>query len=115
MTRKFKDFGSGDNSVEPISFSIHGEEFHCKPALQGKTLLGIVSGAESEDTAVVASTIENFFNMALLKESQERFEELLNDETKIVSIETLGEITAWLVGEYSSRPQKGPEPSSTGQ
>lgn len=115
MAKKFKDFGSGDSNTEPISFSIHGEEFHCKPAIQGKTLLGIVAGAESEDSAVVAQTIEKFFNLALLKESQERFDELLKDESKIVTIETLGEITSWLVGEYTSRPQKGPEHSSSGQ
>jgi hypothetical protein len=38
-------------------------------------------------------------------ESFTRFNELLESEDKIVPVETIGEITAWLVEQYSDRPE----------
>jgi hypothetical protein len=111
MTKKFKDFGSGDLHKEPITFAIHGENFECRPAVQGKILLKIVADADSEDGVIVASAIDQFFKATLLSESYERFEKLLVDEDKIVTVETLGEITAWLMGEYADRPTQGPDRS----
>jgi hypothetical protein len=72
------------------------------------------AGDETDPTAA-ASVIESFFDLTLLPESLERFNNLLNDPEKIVSVETLSEITGWLVGEYSERPTKEPERSSNGQ
>lgn len=116
MTNRFKDFGSGgDVNTSPLSFKIHGEEFHCKPTLQGKTLLDIVAKSDAESGADVAKTITYFFEVTLQPESFKRFNTLLENPDKIVSVDTLGEITAWLVEEYSSRPTQQPEPSSSGQ
>jgi hypothetical protein len=42
-------------------------------------------------------------------ESYARFDALLEDEKKIVSVETLGEIIGWLIEEYSDRPNPQPE------
>lgn len=116
MTNRFKDFGAGSSvNKEPIVFKLHGEEFTCVPSLQGKALLGIVSGASAEDGAAAAKSIIDFFEVCLVAESYERFDNLLSDPEKIVSVDTLGDITAWLVEQYSSRPTKGPEPSQSGQ
>ena len=52
---------------------------------------------------------------ALIEESLVRFEALLQDSEKIVTVETLGELTSWLVEQYSSRPTPGPEDSLSGQ
>lgn len=117
MTRRFKDFG--DDSIvdkSPLMFKLYGEEFQCHPAIQGKALLNMVkrAGDESDPTAA-AEVIDSFFSLALLPESLERFNILLADPEKIVSVETLSEITGWLVGEYSERPTKEPERSSNGQ
>jgi len=38
----------------------------------------------------------------------ERFNTLLDDPGKIVSVETLGEIIGWLIEEYSNRPNQQP-------
>jgi hypothetical protein len=112
MTNRFKDFGSGTTVADtPVSFKIHGEEFECYPALQGKMLLDLVANSNENDGAAVAKTIDAFFKAVLVEESYSRFETLLKDPTRIVSVETLGEITAWLVEEYSSRPTGGPEAS----
>jgi hypothetical protein len=115
---RFRDFGAGDSISEPLSFKLHGEEFHCKPALQGKVLLDMVSASQSEvasEGAIAAGLIETFFAKALIEESLVRFRALLEDPEKIVTVETLGELTAWLVEQYSGRPMQGPEDSLSGQ
>jgi hypothetical protein len=108
---KFKDFGSGTNSasVEPISFKIHGEDFHCVPALQGKVLLGFVADSGSNDPGKQASVIENFFDYVLTDDSLVKFNDLQATKDKIVSVETLGDIIAWIVEQYTDRPEEQPE------
>jgi len=112
MTNRFKDFGSGTGAEEtPLTFKLHGEEFECRPAVQGKVLLDLVANSNDDDGAAMARTIDRFFELTLLPESYERFDTLAKDPDRIVSVETLGEITAWLVEQYSGRPQQGPEDS----
>jgi hypothetical protein len=115
--RRFKNFGSGEDVVkDPLSFSLHGEDFECHPSIQGRVLLGIVAKTSSDDQgAAIAEVIEEFFAVCLLPESFKRFNALLDDPEKIVSVETLGDITAWLVEEYSARPTQPPGLSSSGQ
>ena len=113
---KFKDFGSGATdlaSAEPITFKLHGEEFACKKAVQGKTLLALVRTAS--DPVLGSEAITKFFDTVLEDESRVRFDALCNDPEKIVTVETLGEITGWLLSEYSDRPTSRPEVSPTGQ
>lgn len=116
MTARFKDFGEDSNvNKEPLSFKLYGEEFHCHPAVQGKLLLDIVKEADGDDAAGAAGMIDKFFETALTKESFGNFQKLLNDPEKIVTVETLSEITAWLISEYSERPTKESSDSPTGQ
>lgn len=116
MTNRFKDFGDGGVVLaEPISFKLHGQDFNCKPAIQGKVLLDMVTTASSDDQGAATAVIMNFFGATLTPESKKDFDSLLATEDKIVTVETLGEITAWLVEQYSSRPIVGPEPSVSGQ
>ena len=115
-TGRFKDFGSGEaNNSEPLSFKIHGEEFHCYPNIQGKTLLNMVSQSMESDSAMAVEVINTFFDKTLKPESKERFDLLVNDPERIVTVETLGEIVTWLVEQYSSRPTQGSEDSQSGQ
>lgn len=115
MTTRFKDFGSGSTSKDPVKFKLHGEEFTCKSAVQGKVMLDLVSRSSDSNPAVVAQVIDEFFGSVLEEDSLKRFNELLKHEEKIVSVETLGEISSWLVEQYSERPLVAPEPSSSGQ
>ena len=116
MSKKYKDFGGfSDSQKEPISFKLYDEEFHCRGSLQGKILLDMVALSTSEDAAQNAALIESFFGKVVLPESYERFQKLLEHEEKVVTLDTLGEITSWLVEQYSSRPTTGPEPSLSGQ
>jgi hypothetical protein len=110
---KYRDFGSGKTSgeVEPVTFKIHDEEFSCRPELQGKALLDLVAQSSSEDPAQAAKTIGNFFENVLLEESYSRFNSLLTSADKIVSVETLAEISGWLVEVYAGRPEEAPKVS----
>jgi len=111
MTR-FKDFGTGKQSQaskDPISFKLHGEEFNCLPQLQGKVLLEFVELANSENAGDSAKVTRTFFTRVLDDESYKRFDLLLEDKEKIVSVETLSEIIGWLIEEYSKRPNQQPE------
>jgi hypothetical protein len=118
MTR-FKDFGNGTaEDIEPLSFKIYGEEFYCVKQVQGKILMELVStatGADANDAANSLTVVEKFFATVLLDESYERFDKLLVDKERIVTVETLGEITGWLIEEYTLRPNQQPEDSSAGQ
>ena len=116
MTTRFKDFGSGENlNSEPISFKLHGEDFECVKNLQGSVILDIAAKAGSGDSTDAAETVRDIFSKALTKESYARFNALIEDSEKIVTVETLGAITAWLVEQYSGRPTSGPEQSLSGQ
>ena len=113
---KFKDFGSfGDKPKEPVTFKLYDEEFHCRPALQGKMLLDLIARTtNSEDPAAGARVISEFFSGVLLADCYARFELLTNDPDKIVDVESLGEIVAWLVEQYTDRPTPRSEVSSSG-
>lgn len=110
MTDRFKDFGSGSESEkQPLSFKIHGEEFSCIPELQGKILLDLVRKSQSKDPLVAAAVVDEFFDKVLVEDSLSRFNDLLQDKHRIVSVETLSEIVAWLIEAYSGRPEEQPE------
>ena len=114
MTR-FKDFGAGkDVSTEPITFALHGETFECRPALQGQFLLHLMEQSGSDDASAQAAVVNEFFEEVLTEESYARFNALSKDPDRIVSVETLGEITGWLVSEYTERPTQPPVSSSSG-
>jgi hypothetical protein len=110
---RFKDFGSGKDlsNVSPLSFKLHGEEFQCLPAIQGKFLIDLVSSASDESSGGSLKMISGFFGHVLTDESAERFNLLLEDKERIVLVETLSEIVSWLMTEYTNRPEEQPEVS----
>jgi hypothetical protein len=108
---RFKDFGSGDQDkpAQPISFKLHGEEFSCKPKMQGKVLLDLVAKSSAQDNPGEAAAIINkFFQLVLAADSHTRFEALVESDDKIVEVEQLSEIVAWLVEQYTDRPTQPP-------
>jgi len=116
MTTRFKDFGSGgETNKEPLAFKLHGEDFNCRPSLQGKAILDMASNSNSTDPSDISKSLYGFFEKSLESESYTRFAALLDDPNKIVTVESLGEIAGWLVEQYSGRPQQGPEQSASGQ
>lgn len=104
---RFKDFGTGTSPIntEPLSFKLYDEEFHCVPEVQGRVILELVADSSSTDPSKSSSVVEKFFGYVLEDESFERFQNLLNSKDRVVSVDTLGEITGWLVEEYTNRPE----------
>lgn len=112
MSSRYKDFGAGKSEEkDPIVFKLFEEEFTCIPVIQGKTLMDLVARSQSEDTIEAMTVINDFFSKVLKDESLGRFNALLEDKERIVTMETLGEVIAWLVEEYSGRPNQQPEES----
>lgn len=112
MTKnRFKDFGAGKDkeSIEPIFFKLYDEEFECIPQIQGSVMLNLVAENSSDDSGATARVISTFFSKVLTDESYKRFDALINDKVKIVDVETLSEIVAWLIEEYTNRPNQQPE------
>lgn len=107
---KFRDFGSPKiENADPISFKIFDEEFNCVPALPGKVLLDLVAKSASENSADQAIVVNDFFSSVLTAESLVRFNALVVDKERVVTTETLGEITGWLIEQYGDRPNQQPE------
>jgi len=101
---RFKDFGGGNKQYQPLSFRLHGEEFQAHPAIQGKVLIDLAKESSAGDAAAAGVMLE-FFEKVLVPESYARFSDLIESPDKIVEAETLGEITAWLMEEYTNRPE----------
>jgi len=108
---KFKDFGSGPDlsALEEVTFQLHGETFTCVKAVQGKVLLSLVKDSASDDPAAAAAVVDGFFSKVLIDESLARFNTLILDKDKIVTVETLGAITGWIVEQLTNRPEAQPE------
>lgn len=112
MSSRYKDFGVGQIAEkEPIIFKLHDEEFTCIPIIQGKTLMDLVTRAQSEDPVEAMAVVGKFFDKILVDESLDRFNNLLEDKDRIVTMETLADVISWLVEEYSARPNQQPEES----
>lgn len=113
---KFKDFGTSEIDSQDISFKLFDEEFTCRPALPGKVILDLAaSSADQENPGEAAKVVSKFFNTVLVPESSERFETLINDPDRVVTVEKLTEIVSWLVEQYTERPTQRPEVSPSGQ
>lgn len=111
MTRRKNFGGSSSEETEPVEFDLYEETFHCRPELQGSTLLTYSKRFSSENAGEVNAAFLDFFQSALKAESYERFKNLIESEDKIVKIEKLGEIAEWLIEEYTDRPTKGSKDS----
>ena len=112
---RHKSFAGGTkiSEFEPLNFSLNDEKFNCHPAIPGAVLLEFVRDADS-GTGDSAKALYNFLSSAMPDEEYERLQKQLKNPEVIIEIDTIGEIVAWLVEEYSSRPTLRPENSSNG-
>jgi hypothetical protein len=109
--KRHKSFNVIDiDTAEPLTFDIGGEEFSCYPEVQGKTILDVMRNAAEgdEDTrgVLMAISVLDFFKKVMPPEEYERFNKLMEDEKRIVPMDTLSEIMSWLIEEYTDRPTK---------
>ena len=117
-TAKFKDFGSSQiidtTEFEEITFALDGETFTCHPALPCAALLEFVSDADSGQGGRASESIIRFFQVAMSESEYERFLAFVKRPNRVTPVETLAEISTWLVEVYSDRPTKLPSASPTG-
>ena len=114
---RYKDFGKtqGIDEFPPLGFALNGEEFSCRPALPGTTLLDFVRRADSDSGGMAAEAIVQFLKDSLEEPDRERFVTMSEDLDQIVEVETLGEIAGWIVEQYTSRPTKPRSRSASGR
>lgn len=107
MTRS-KNFDEGveETPKEPVTFTIKGEEFVAVPEIQGKILIDLVKRSKSEDPTESFDMMMDLFTHALEEESLARFNALIEDKHRVVSIEQLANIVAFLLEEYTDRPEE---------
>ncbi len=112
-----KDFGSDltVDDFDPIVFTLCGQEFNCRPAIQGSELIDLITASTADDGKNAAAAAFAFFKVALYADDYARFDALLHDEKQIITVSKLSDITAWLVEEYTARPTEPQSSSSDGQ
>jgi hypothetical protein len=117
MSKRHKDFGAVATTAdyEPLSFTLDGEEYWCKPAINGAVLLRFVREADSDSGGQSAGALLGLFEKVLLPEDNEKFAKVIDDPEKIIDINILGEIAAWVVEQYTQRPTKARSGSSRGR
>lgn len=108
--KKFTPKASNLNQ-EPIEFEIYDETFEAHPVIQGAVILEFItataSTSEDKTSSALTAHIIPFFKATLVPESYERFNSLITSHDRIVIVEDLMEILAWLIGEYTARPTSG--------
>lgn len=112
-TKSFRG-GKKIDEFEPVEFELNDETFRCKRAIQGAVILEFVNKADSESGGEAAGALWNLFRDVMSDSEYKRFLAYVNQDDLIIGMDTLGEIAAWLVEEYTSRPTTGSEPSETG-
>lgn len=96
-----------------LDFQVHEEVFHAKPRLSGITLINFVRGvqkandaSEDEETkgTAVLDLLLDLLEDALGETEFKRFTDYTSRPDLYVSMETIMEISQYLVGEYTQSP-----------
>lgn len=106
--RSFAPARAKKDLPEPLSFDLLDgkHSFECKPVLQGAVILDFVTASE-EGGAGGAGHLTDLIEAALKDDDEvTRFNEVIRSSNieDTIEIEELGNIVAWLVEEYTSRP-----------
>jgi hypothetical protein len=114
---RHKNFGKPRTMADyaPVTFTLADQEFTCKSAVQGSVLLKFIADADSNQGGRAAEAMREFFRNVMDKEEVERFYALIDGDEYIFDMESLAEITSWLVETYSARPTEPSKPLSGGR
>jgi hypothetical protein len=114
---RHKNFGAPRTMAdyEPVTFVLADQEFTCKAAVQGSVLLKFISDADSNQGGRAATAMRTFFADVMDEDEVKKFYDLIDGEEYIFDMESLAEITSWLVETYSARPTAPSKPSSAGR
>jgi hypothetical protein len=107
-TPRHKSFAaSEENTPEeelvPVTFDVAGETFTAKADIQGIVLMDFLEASDSGGvTSLVA--FKKFLAEALDEEEYARLDNVFRTAPKTIPVETIAQIVAYLVEEYTSRP-----------
>lgn len=104
--RRHKNFGDAMrvDDLEPLSFDLCGQTFHCRPAIQSKRLLYFVAQADSDSGAQAGNALHKFLEEVILEDDRAAWKELVDGDEYIIDAQLLGDIVTFLVEAYSGRP-----------
>lgn len=119
MTKRHRSFAAKATKErtddEKITFDIAEKHyFTAKDDIQGAVILDFVAAAD-EGAAKAAAKIFGFFEQCLPADEYKRFNEVVHGDDVIVEMETLSEIVAYLIEEYTDRPTQASDSSDAGQ
>lgn len=104
-TRKIKSFSRKETTpVEPIPFEIEGEEFEAYGQVPGAVLMDFIAESTQDDGGATARAIMGYLKSSMNAENYKRFDKLTRDPEKVIELQTLADIVAYLVEERTSRP-----------
>lgn len=109
-----KDFSLAVSQHEAPTFSVAGREFKCLAEPPAGVLTDLIISADGSVSAAMSGII-GFLEGCLSDADAEAFRLLIHDKDTIIPLETLNEITEWLVEEYTSRPTTPPLRSQSGR
>lgn len=97
-------------------FTLGGQQFQCRAKLPWKRFDAIIMGINSEDSTTKS---EDFFNLCLVKDDRERFQELLDndgedDEDAVIDVTQVNSLMEWLIELYTGKDPKDSSSSESG-
>lgn len=114
MTKRHKVFSTHKPATKSdLTFTLGKETYTCYDEIQGACILDFIAAAD-ESASKAGARILPFFDDVLSPAELERFNKQIKSPDEIIEMETLSEIVAWLIGEYTSRPTKASEKSDAG-
>jgi len=104
--RKVKSFTSTapKDVVEPITFELEGENFEAYGQVPGAVLLDFIAASSQEDSNGTAGAILGYLKSSMDRENFKRFDKLTRDPEKVIQLQVLADIVAYLIEERTSRP-----------
>jgi len=114
--RQHRQFGTRKAKKQEeseVGFTLGETDYTCKPEIQGAVILNFISAADS-GTAGAAGQIMPFFEECLPAGELEKFRTQIKSEDEIIELETLSDIVAYLIEEYTTRPTMASSSSDAG-
>lgn len=111
---RHRDFDAARNeaTAEPLTFTLGGREFHCRPVLPAGVLLDMAATTHGSDMEAFAS-FTKFLDAVIAPEDLDAFHDALGTT---IDLWMLLELVQWIIVEATGRPfpnaSSSPEPPS---
>lgn len=86
--------------------------FKMKPSVPGAVLLDFIAGANAEDPAAMARTVNDLLNAAIADEDSERWNTYIRDPKNNVTLDVLSEIAGYASETLSGGNDQAVTPSN---